>query len=118
MWERRAGYDSRRDGPSEGGGADAESVMTTVTPADRETRGHVRRPSSELGALSGVANMKAMFEKKAATFAERQRQEEEFALHTPGGTGTSAAGARGATTCRPLSRRLPRRAASSGAAPP
>ena len=58
MWERRAGKDSRREVPPNGG-ADVESTRTaTATPADSETRVHVRRPSAETGVLSGVANMK------------------------------------------------------------
>ena len=59
----------------------------------------------------------AMFEKKAATFAQRQRQEEEFALHASRDSAGASAGARGATAGRPLSRRVPRRAASGGAPP-
>lgn len=54
-----------------------------------------------------------MFEKKAATFAQRQRLEDEFASRDAG----APAGVRRTTTGRPATRRVPRRAASGGAPP-
>ena len=60
-----------------------------------------------------LVHHQAIFEKKAETFAQRQRQEEGFASRDTG----ASAGARGTVKSRSATRPAPRRAASGGSPP-